>query len=100
MGEDTFADRVLMAVEKREAAKTTIHEIIALACREYGLDASALTPKDKQRGPAEARALAAWLVRESSGLSLTGLGKALNRDMSSLSIAASLLSSLNRRRYP
>jgi putative transposase len=91
LGEDSFADRVLTIAEKRDTTTATINGILAEVCREYGMDVSLLALKDKQRGPAEARALAAWLVRESSSLSLTDLGKVLNRDVSSLSIAASRL---------
>jgi len=91
LGEDSFADRVLTAAEKRDSAKFTIEVILEKVSREYGFDASVLVQKDKQRGPAEARALGAWLVRELTSLSLTDLGKAINRDVSSLSLAASRL---------
>jgi len=62
-----------------------------LVCRAYGITEEQLKAPGKIRPFTEARALAALFVRESRELSLTELGKAVNREIASLSRAAQLL---------
>jgi chromosomal replication initiation ATPase DnaA len=54
----------------------------------YGLAPEVLCASGKSRPASEGRALAALLVREAPNLSLTDLGRHLNREVAALSQAA------------
>lgn len=88
LGDDVFVEEVLKQAEHRENKSVTINEIIERVVQMYGLTEEEVISGGKQRNPSEARGMMAYLVREISGLSLTDLGKRMNRDISSLSLAA------------
>ena len=91
LGDDTFAEEALQRANEKMKRKVTIDGIIEHVCRMYKINPGELGEAGKQRVLSEARAMAAWLVRESDGISLTELGKYVNRELSSLSIAANRL---------
>ena len=63
-------------------------EIIETVGKEYGLTEEEMSATGRQRVRAEARGMIAYLVRETTGLSLTELARRMNRDVSTLSFAA------------
>lgn len=88
MGDDTFIENTLKNAEQFEREAVTIDEVIEKVVKLYGLTEGEIVTGGKQRYLSEARGLIAYLVRETSGLSLTELGKRLKRDVCSLSQAA------------
>jgi REP element-mobilizing transposase RayT len=91
LGDDRFIERVRRHQGKAPAKAVALTTVIKAVGRAYGLEASALWAPGRQRHPAEARAMVAWLVRELPGLSLTEAAQRLGRDISSLSAAATRL---------
>lgn len=91
LGDDRFADEALMkANQPRQPA--SLEAILDEVCRGYGLLRAELAAAGKSRPQAEARAVAALLVRESENCTLVELGRLLNREVSALSQAARRLS--------
>jgi chromosomal replication initiation ATPase DnaA len=68
--------------------KITVEEILSAVLRRYSLSPSALTRSGKERNPARARAMAAWIVQDVPSVTLTELAERVGRDVSSLSAAA------------
>lgn len=62
--------------------------MIEAVCRRLGISDTELTGQGKTRRYAEARAVAALIVRESCHLTLTGLAKWCGRDVSAMGKAA------------
>ena len=71
--------------------KITLEQILQAVCDQHKIRQEDLTSGGKQRHLAEARAIAALLVRETEHLTLMVLSKELNRDLSGLSQTASRL---------
>jgi putative transposase len=92
LGDDTFAEHALAQADQETTRGYTLTELITSVCRAYGITEKQLKAPGKGRQFSEARALAALLVRESSELSLTELGKLVNRDIVPLGRAAQRLS--------
>jgi len=88
LGDDSFVEGVYEKSEQREEKAETLDEIIERVGKEYGLTEEEMSAPGRQRTRVEARALIAYLVRETSGLSLTDLGRRMKRDVSTLSFAA------------
>jgi len=83
LGDDSFVDAALgKASEKR--LRTTIDEVLDAVCRAFHCSVQDLQAPGKERPFTEARAAASLLVQERPHLSLTELGRALNRDTSPL----------------
>ena len=81
--DDSFVDAELgKASEKR--LRTTVDDVLDAVCRAFDCSVQDLRAPGKERPFTEARAVASLLVQERSHLSLTELGKALNRDISPL----------------
>jgi chromosomal replication initiation ATPase DnaA len=72
----------------------TLTELITSVCRAYGMTEKQMNAPGKGRQFSEVRVLAALFVRESSEISLTELGKLVNRDIVPLRRVAQRL--LNR----
>ncbi len=89
LGEDNFADTVLSSVNQIRRQAWSLAEVIAAVCRRYKILESQFKAPGKTRTYNEARAVAAYLVRESDHLSLTELAKLCGRDVSALGKAAS-----------
>lgn len=88
LGGESFVEGVYEKSEQHEEKTETLDEIIERVGKEYGLTEEEMSAPGRQRVRAEARALIAYLVRETSGLSLTDLGRRMKRDVSTLSFAA------------
>ena len=88
LGDDNFIRDVLLQVEEQEQSLFSIDELIEGVCAVYHLTEVELVRPGKAQPAAEARAVAALMVRNSSKLSLTTLGRRFNRDLSGLSQAA------------
>lgn len=88
LGDDRFIEGALVQAEEPLQRQWSLLQVIEAVCAVHGLTATELAGRTKARQIAEARALAALLVRESEGLTLAELGKYLNMDLSSLSQAA------------
>ena len=58
----------------------TPHLIISQVCKFYSVDESTLRSTQKNRGTAEARQVAVYLIRKLTNLSTPEIGKELNRD--------------------
>jgi len=83
LGDDSFVDTALgKACEER--MRTTVGDVLDAVCKMFDCSVQALRASGKERPFTEARAVASLLVQERSHLSLTELGRALNRDISPL----------------
>ena len=83
LGDDSFVDAALgKASEKR--LRTTVDDVLDAVSKKFDCSVQDLRAPGKERPFTEARAAASLLVQERSHLSLTELGKALNRDISPL----------------
>lgn len=87
-GDDTFIDQALLKAEGRRAADIDLGQVIASVCAAYQLNVEELCNSGKGQPAAEARAVAALLLRNSETLSLVELARFLERDLSVLSQAA------------
>lgn len=88
LGDDSFVERAYEKSEQCEEKSETLDEIIERVGKEYGLTAEEMSARGRQRYPAEARGMIAYLVREATGLSMTELARRMKRDVSTLSLAA------------
>ncbi len=61
-------------------------------CLAYNLDESALKTKSQQRTISECRAMIGWLAYESGCVTLSEVGRYVNRDVGSISSAVRRLS--------
>lgn len=84
-------DEVLFMTRQKVGHRCTLDEVFKAASQMYGVQVEEILALGKQRGVSEARAMICWLVREASHLSLTELSRQLNRELSSLSQAATRL---------
>lgn len=91
LGDDTFAEHALVQAEQQLRRGYTLSEAISSVCSVYGISEEQLKAPGKARPFTEARALIAVLVREAPDLSLTELGKAVNREIAPLARAAQRL---------
>jgi len=91
LGDDAFAERALSAAGQLFATRPSLTEIINAVCREYQTGKAVPYDKGKMRQGAEIRAMAAWIVQDMDGLTLTSLAAELGRDLSALSKAAGRL---------
>ena len=73
------------------AKPPTLTEVIDAVCREYATDHATILGDRNARQGAEMRAVAAWVVQNLDGLTLTSLAVSLNQDLSALSRAAGRL---------
>lgn len=88
LGDDAFIDQALQQAEEGRAVAIKLDQVIENICLVYQLTAAQLCKAGKAQPAAEARALAAFLVRDSNSLSLVQLAEFLKRDLSGLSQAA------------
>lgn len=88
LGDDSFADNVLSGSNQKPSRAYSLAQVIAAVCRRYGISESQFKAPGKTRPYNEARAVAAYLVRESDHLSLTELARLCGRDVSALGKAA------------
>jgi hypothetical protein len=93
LGDDRFADNVLARANLRCRPKFSLEEVTLAVCRRYGISQCQLKAPGKTRPYNEARAVAAFLVRESMHLSLSDLSSMLSRDVSAMGKAAERVAS-------
>jgi len=91
LGDDAFAERSLNAAGQVSDAIPALVDIIDAVCREYGLDKAVMYEAGRKREGAGMRAMAAFIVQNLEGVSMTSLATELNRDLSSVSRAAARL---------
>jgi hypothetical protein len=87
LGDDRFAEDVLHRADE-DLPPAHIPDVLQAVSTLYGLTPEDLRAPGKFRPASAARALAALLVREAPHLSLSELGRHLNRDVAALSQAA------------
>jgi len=83
LGDDRFVEAALGKVGE-ERFRTTVADVLNAVCRSYGCSVEELRAPGKSRPFTEARAVASAIVQGLPDLSLTELGKALNRDIAPL----------------
>lgn len=88
LGDDHFSEKALAKAEEEGRSRISIEDVVKAACTAYKIKRAAITEPGKKQPAAEARAVMAFLVQESEGLSLTELGTYLKRDIAALSRAA------------
>ncbi len=91
LGGDTFMEKCLAGSGGRPL-RLTVKDIASAVCLAYNLDESMLKTKSQQRGISEARAMVGWLAYESGCLTLSEVGRYVNRDVGSMSSAVRRLS--------
>ncbi len=88
LGDDRFVEQALRQADERVDPPVEIGAILEAVGECYGLQREDLSAPGRQQPMAEARAVAAWLVRRYPHLQLKELGATLHRDLSGLSQAA------------
>jgi putative transposase len=86
LGSDDFVTAVL-AAKVGVARDVTLDHVVAAVFHVYDLDRTALQSPSQQRHLSEARAVLAWLARETGAGSLEQVSTQVNRDPGSLSSA-------------
>lgn len=84
LGNDTFVDKCLSCLEEKPL-RLTAQEVIDKVCRAYNIDETTLRRQSQQRVASEARAVVGWLARELGCVTLSDVGKLVNRDVGSIS---------------
>lgn len=88
LGDDRFVEQALGRAEQRSSKPMTMSAILDVVCDYYETSIDLLSGQGRRKPYAEARAVAAWLVRQFDELQLKDLGKKLHRDLSGLSQAS------------
>ena len=91
LGDERFVEEAMRKADQKLERKPALGDILQAVCREYALLPQDLSSCSRQRKIAEARAIAAYLVRECDALSLSALSNELRRDLSGLSQSAGRL---------
>jgi len=86
LGDDNFVDKCLSS-HGVKSLRLTAQEIVDKVCQAYNLEVATLKARSQQRAASEARAVAGWLARESGLVTLSEIGKHVNRDVGSISSA-------------
>ena len=96
LGDDGFSEKALAIAEEKVQVSVTVKQLIDIICTNYQIDYQVFVAQGKQQPGAEVRAVAAYLVQDDEKLSLTELGRYLNRDISALSRSAARLRARKR----
>ncbi len=91
LGSDLFVEKALTVANEEYQSRFTLEQVLQVVAQEFGIVQSQLSSSCRYRKLSQARAVTAFLVNESSHLSLTDLARCLNRDLSGLSQAAGRL---------
>ena len=84
-GDDNFIEDVFERIGKTPPTSTEIRAVIAEICKLYKLKRVDLAAPGKRQLASEARAVAAWIVRELPDLFLVDLSRIFKRDLATLS---------------
>lgn len=95
LGDDRFINAALGECGE-ERSRITVAEVLDAVCRVYGCSPEELRAPGKARPFTDARGIASLIVRESPQLSLTRLGKELERDIAPLGRAGQRVESRAR----
>jgi len=96
LGDENFTNGAFERAGQRRDLGYSLSDVVRVVCERYGITIEQLKDPGKARPYSEARSVAALLVRESPGLSLTDLGKVLNRDIAPLGRAGRRLQDLSQ----
>ena len=91
LGDDDFSEKALVRAEEKSLVHITVEELVGVICQYYRITEPTFVALTKQQPAAEARAVAAYLVQDAKGLSLTDLARYVQRELSALSRAAGRL---------
>lgn len=91
LGDDNFMDKCLSEAGDRPL-RLTAEQIADKVCLAYNIDESTLKAQSQQRIASEARAVTGWLAHESGCVTLSDIGKLVNRDVGSISSSVRRLS--------
>lgn len=86
LGDDSFAERVLVESEVIPVRRIGIDEVISAVCRFYGVREEEL--QGSSHRSSRLRAMAAWVTLDTEGCTITELAKVTGRDLSTLSCGA------------
>ncbi len=84
LGDDNFMNKCL-SVGSAKPIRLTVQEVAATVCSAYQIDEGRLKAPSQERIASEARAVVGWLAYESGGITLSEVGRYLNRDVGSVS---------------
>ena len=84
LGGDNFTNEAFLKANQRHDHQYRLDDIVDVVCHRYGITIEQLNASGKARPYSEARAVVVLLAQESKELSLTELGKMLNRDIAPL----------------
>jgi hypothetical protein len=84
LGDDNFTVETFSKVNLLMGLNYKLSDVINIVCLRYGITSEQLKATGKSRPYSEARAITALLVSESPRVTLTELGKMLNRDIAPL----------------
>jgi REP element-mobilizing transposase RayT len=87
LGDDRFLEQIADATVRSRSVRPTLEPVVAVVCRNYHVDEGGLAGASQQRRLTEARAMIAWLARETQAASLTEVGKRCHRDVGTMSSA-------------
>lgn len=96
IGNDGFAERAISATGE-STQRISLDRVVVKVLADYGIDQATLRGPSQQRNLAEARAMVAWLARETGAGNLAQVGKIVSRDAGSLSSAVRRLAERARR---
>jgi len=85
LGDDRFVEELFGRLGKKYEPAVDVSDVIDEVCRFYKITKGALAASGKRRLTSEARAVAAWIVRELPEIKLMDLSRNVNRDVTSLS---------------
>ena len=88
LGDDAFAEHALNGAGEMYSASPMVVDVIDAVCQEFGADKALMYEKGRKREGARLRAIAAFIVQDMDGVSMTALATELGRDLSAVSRAA------------
>jgi len=84
LGDDNFMN-ICLSGSGSKTLHLTAQEIVDKVCLAYNIDEISLRSQSQQRIASEARAVVGWLARELGCVTLSDVGKLVNRDVGSIS---------------
>ena len=92
LGDDAFIDRVLGQKQAMGArSRVSLDEVMQQVCKHYSIQEQDFGLSGRDRRISEARGVVAWLILESGACTLSELGRATGRDITTLSSAVKRL---------
>lgn len=85
LGQDGFIERVLSQAEGKPGRRISLDDIVAAACRVFGIREDELHAPGRKLMPSRIRGVVGLLVQEMGDASLTDVARRFGRDLSSIS---------------